>query len=125
MASPPIKPKSPVKPTRAKAAKPEVSPIAPHLQALLNPGLAERQAGFEEAAQAAYDPGSVTGIDEELAEKLELRGPGGVSATMESLEQLLKLGDPNLREKKPWTPHRPERPQKSEGGVKFDLVSDY
>ena len=47
------------------------------------------------------------------------------SATMESLEQLLKLGDPNLREKKPWTPHRPERPQKSEGGVKFDLVSDY
>jgi len=125
MASPPKKPKNPARPTRAKAAKPEVSPIAPHLQALLNPGLAERQAGFEEAPQAAYDPGVVTGVDEELAERLDLGGAGGVSATMESLEQLLKLGDPNLRETKPWTPHRPERPQKSEGGVKFDLVSDY
>jgi excinuclease ABC subunit B len=129
MASPPKKPKNPAKnparPTRAKAAKPEVAPIAPHLQALLNPGLAERQAGFEEAPQAAFDPGAVTGVDEELAEKLDLRGPGGVTATMESLEQLLRLGDPNLREKKPWTPHRPERPQKSEGGVEFDLVSDY
>ncbi|TDX64729.1 excinuclease ABC subunit B [Methylosinus sp. sav-2] len=122
MASAPKKPKNPARPTRAKAAKPEVSPIAPHLQALLNPGLAERQAGFEEAPQAAYDVGSVDG---ELAERLDLGGAGGVSATMESLEQLLKLGDPNLREKKPWTPHRPERPQKSEGGVKFDLVSDY
>ncbi|WP_024880368.1 excinuclease ABC subunit UvrB [Methylosinus sp. LW3] len=122
MASAPKKPKNPARPTRAKAAKPEVSPIAPHLQALLNPGLAERQAGFEEAPQAAYDAGSVDG---ELAERLDLGGAGGVSATMESLEQLLKLGDPNLREKKPWTPHRPERPQKSEGGVKFDLVSDY
>ncbi|MBG0812155.1 excinuclease ABC subunit UvrB [Methylosinus sp. H3A] len=121
MASAPKKPKNPARPTRAKAAKPEVSPIAPHLQALLNPGLAERQAGFEEAPQAAYDAGG----DEAPAETLDLGGSGGVSATMESLEQLLKLGDPNLRETKPWTPHRPERPQKSEGGVKFDLVSDY
>ena len=24
-----------------------------------------------------------------------------------------------------WTPHRPERPDKSEGGVRFDLVADY
>ena len=44
---------------------------------------------------------------------------------MESLDQLLRLGDPNLRDKKAWTPHRPERPAKSEGGVKFELVSEY
>ena len=24
-----------------------------------------------------------------------------------------------------WTPHRPARPQKSEGGKRFKLVSDY
>jgi excinuclease ABC subunit B len=125
MPSPPKKPKNPAKPTRAKAAKPEVSPIAPHLQALLNPGLAERQAGFEEAGQSSYDAGAATGVEDEPAGRLDLGGAGGVAATMESLEQLLKLGDPNLREKQPWTPHRPERPQKSEGGVKFDLVSEY
>ena len=130
MASPPKKPKNPARPTRAKAAKPEVSPIAPHLQALLNPGLAERQAGQEqaglaEAPQATYEPGALAGVDDALADTLDLRGPGAVQATMESLDQLLRLGDPNLREKKPWTPHRPERPQKSEGGVKFDLVSEY
>ncbi len=125
MASLPKKPKDPARPTRAKAAKPEVSPIAPHLAALLNPGLAERQAGFEEAPQAAYDPGSLTDVDEDLAATLDLRAPGGAQATLESLEDLLRRGDPNLREKTPWTPHRPERPQKSEGGIRFDLVSEY
>ena len=32
---------------------------------------------------------------------------------------MLRLGDPNIRDKQAWTPHRPERPAKSEGGVKF------
>ena len=48
-----------------------------------------------------------------------------MQATIDSLDQLLRLGDPNIRDKKAWTPHRPERPQKSEGGVKFELVSEY
>ena len=38
---------------------------------------------------------------------------------------MLRLGDPNVRDKAAWTPHRPERPPKSEGGVKFELVSEY
>ena len=38
---------------------------------------------------------------------------------------MLRLGDPNIRDKQAWTPHRPERPAKSEGGVKFELVSEY
>ncbi|MFO1168975.1 MAG: excinuclease ABC subunit UvrB, partial [Rhodoblastus sp.] len=38
---------------------------------------------------------------------------------------MLELGDPNLRAKSPWTPHRPARPEKSEGGVPFKIVSDY
>jgi hypothetical protein len=33
----------------------------------------------------------------------------GAPATIESLKTLLELGDPNLRERPPWTPHRPER----------------
>ena len=38
---------------------------------------------------------------------------------------MLERGDPNLRESKPWTPHRPARPEKSEGGIRFDIVSEF
>ncbi|QGM92965.1 excinuclease ABC subunit UvrB [Methylocystis rosea] len=126
MAKPPGKPRDPARPTRAKAAKPEVAPLAPHLVQLLNPALAP---GFGEAPQAAYDASSIHGLDEEDIEKYGLgegfQAEGGVEATADSLAQLLRLGDPNIRDQKPWTPHRPERPAKSEGGVRFDLVSEY
>ncbi|MEF3365982.1 excinuclease ABC subunit UvrB [Methylocystis sp. 9N] len=126
MAKPPGKPKDPARPTRAKAAKPVLAPLAPHLAQLLNPALAP---GFGEAPQAAYDASSIQGLDEEDIEKYGLgegfQAGGGVQATADSLAQLLRLGDPNIRDQKPWTPHRPERPEKSEGGVKFELVSDY
>ncbi|MGB5084039.1 MAG: DEAD/DEAH box helicase family protein, partial [Methylocystis silviterrae] len=145
----PGKPRDPARPTRAKAAKPEVAPLAPHLVQLLNPALAP---GFGEAPQAAYDASSIHGLDEEDIEKYGLgegfhaggatsgsaaqniggatsgsaaQNMGGVEATADSLAQLLRLGDPNIRDQKPWTPHRPERPAKSEGGVRFDLVSEY
>ena len=49
----------------------------------------------------------------------------GVVATVESLKDLLERGDPNIREKKPWTPHRPPRPDKSEGGQRFHVVSEF
>jgi len=55
--------KSPVRATRAKASKPELSPLEPHLAALLNPALVEPGAGFGEAAQAIYDSGAITGLD--------------------------------------------------------------
>ncbi|MGJ0535008.1 excinuclease ABC subunit UvrB [Methylocystis sp.] len=126
MAKPPGKPRDPARPTRGKAAKPEVAPLAPHLVQLLNPALAP---GFGEAPQAAYDASSIQGLDEEDIEKYGLgegfQAGGGVEATADSLAQLLRLGDPNIRDQKPWTPHRPERPAKSEGGVRFDLVSEY
>ncbi len=49
----------------------------------------------------------------------------GVAATAGSLRDLLELGGPNFREKKPWSPHRPPRPDKTEGGQKFRLVAEY
>src|SRR5271169_6767208 len=108
----PAKPRS--RPARAKAARPEVHPLGEHLAALLNPALVEKPAGFGEAPQAAFD-----------AEGWHPRGLSGAPATIESLKVLLELGDPNLRERPPWTPHRPERPQKSEGGRRFRVVSEY
>jgi excinuclease ABC subunit B len=46
-------------------------------------------------------------------------------ATIESLKTLLELGDPNIRNRPAWTPHRPPRPDKSEGGRAFRIVADY
>ncbi len=118
--------KDPARPTRAKAARPEVAPLAPHLAQLLNPALAP---GFEEARQAEYDASDAADLADPEVQKWVLGdlppAGGGVQATTESLAELLRLGDPNLRHTTPWVPHRPERPPKSEGGVKFELVSDY
>ena len=121
-----------------KAQKPDVLPLDEHLAALLNPalmpqGLSESASVFvgeslsdEEAARYGL------GQEPEIArEKPRRRAPAreefstGSGATSASLEELLERGDPNLRGKKPWVPHRPARPEKSEGGVRFELVSEY
>jgi excinuclease ABC subunit B len=51
-------------------------------------------------------------------------GTGGVSATVKALEDLIQHGRAELYGK-PWTPHRPEKPEKWEGGIRFDFASDY
>ena len=110
-------PRKTTKPSRAKAARPDVTPLDEHLSALLNPALAPEKPrgemrGLGEAPQATFVTDGPAGFT-------------GATATVESLKQLLELGDPNLRAKSPWTPHRPARPEKSEGGVPFKIVSDY
>jgi excinuclease ABC subunit B len=59
-------------------------------------------------------------------------GPGGLSsmgvaATAESLERLLREGRPEFATDggQVWTPHRPPRPEKSEGGIEFKIKSDF
>ena len=53
----------------------------------------------------------------------------GVQATAEALENLIRDGRPEFRgddgAMKVWTPHRPPRPEKSEGGVRFEIKSEY
>jgi excinuclease ABC subunit B len=95
---------------RSKAARQEVHPLDEHLAALLNPALNERPFGVSEP-RAVY--------------RARPQGTTGAAATVESLKELLECGDPNLRDKKPWTPHRPPRPDKSEGGQKLRLVAEY
>ncbi len=62
--------------------------------------------------------------------KADLPQPGsglssmGVAATAESLERLLREGRPEISAV-PWTPHRPPRPEKSEGGQKFVIKSEF
>ena len=129
-------PKNAARPTRAKASKPDVKPLDEHLASLLNPALNESRGGFGERPQAAFDTSGATGLDSDLARKFlpaqsaprsKRGGPElvGAPATVESLKDLLEQGDPNFREAKPWMPHRPARPEKSEGGIAFKLVSEY
>ena len=138
--------KSPTRTPRSRASRPDVHPLGEHLAALLNPALNERRPGLEEAPQAGFDSGEATEAAEALARSLSRRNGGpdyalptddvrrvrprgeavtGATATLDSLKALLEQGDPNLRESKPWSPHRPPRPDKSEGGIAFKIVSEY
>src|SRR6201982_957658 len=103
--------------------------------------------GFEEAPQANYGTAAtIPTLDPELARQLGLptaeddeealaRPPRnkmeafGVKATAEALENLIREGRPEFRKEdgtlKVWTPHRPPRPEKSEGGVRFEIKSEY
>jgi excinuclease ABC subunit B len=135
-------PKSTFRTPKSKAARPDVRPLDEHLAALLNPALNDQRGGFGEAPQAGFESGDITNLDPKLAKALgqpditlptdaprrarpHREGIVGASATMESLKSLLESGDPNIRDQKPWTPHRPARPDKSEGGVRFKLTSEY
>ena len=125
-----------------KAAKPELKPLDSYLADLLNPAInREREAaeGFGERAQASYAAGDVAAIDPALAQALGHDGPGpgedaaeetslatdGVSATVTALTKLLTDGNPLHKHGKPWVPHRPPRPDKSEGGIRFTIQSDF
>src|SRR5262245_48916831 len=58
------------------------------------------------------------------AQRAAFRGVTGASATVRALETLLREGRPEFSER-PWTPHRPPRPEKSEGGVRLVIKSDF
>src|SRR5437588_6595699 len=103
--------------------------------------------GLEEAPQANYGTSAtIPTLDPELARQLGLptaedddealaRPPRskmeafGVKATADALDNLIREGRPEFRgddgQLKVWTPHRPPRPEKSEGGVRFVIKSDY
>jgi len=48
----------------------------------------------------------------------------GAAATVRALETLLREGRPEFSAR-PWTPHRPARPEKSEGGHRLVVKSDF
>jgi excinuclease ABC subunit B len=130
--------KSPSRNPRSRASRPDVHPLDEHLAALLNPALNKRRSGMGEVPQAAFDSGDARKLSRrnggpdialptDEVRRVRPKAPGitGASATIDSLKALLEQGDPNLRDSQPWVPHRPPRPEKSEGGIKFRLVSDY
>jgi excinuclease ABC subunit B len=101
---------------KSKASRPEVHPLGEHLAELLNPALAEGRRGFGEAPPPKF---------ETPAPESHPRGLTGAAVSAESLKELLDQGDPNIRNRPPWLPHRPPRPDKSEGGRRFRVVSEF
>jgi excinuclease ABC subunit B len=102
---------------KSKASRPEVHPLGEHLAELLNPALVgPKSQGFGEAPQPRFE----TPVPESHP-----RGLTGAAVTADSLKALLEEGDPNIRNRPPWLPHRPPRPDKSEGGRRFRVVSEF
>src|SRR5215213_4562047 len=102
---------------------------------------------LDEAPQANYGTSAtIPTLDPELARQLGLptaedddealaRPPRskmeafGVKATADALENLIRDGRPEFKgddgQTRVWSPHRPPRPEKSEGGVPFVIKSEY
>ena len=75
----------------------------------------------KERAAAGLNP--VPGVDVALEDVAKLP-QDGVTATVAALSKLIEEGRPELQDKS-WVPHRPERPEKSEGGVPLKIVSEF
>ena len=100
------------------------------------PGLGEGiQAGFNHMPSPSVRDG-MTDIGERLQETVDkakkkrgssLEGAAtvGISATVRALEDIILHGRKEVEGSAPWVPHRPERPEKREGGIPFKLVTDY
>ncbi|NKK76320.1 excinuclease ABC subunit UvrB [Rhizobium leguminosarum] len=67
----------------------------------------------------------VSGMDTTLEEASSLQAGTAVTATVEALSALIESGNPLHKNGKIWTPHRPARPDKSEGGIAIRMQSDY
>ena len=74
--------------------------------------------------RAAAGLTAVAGMDTSLEDAGAL-APGAVTATVDALSALIESGNPLFKDGKIWTPHRPARPEKSEGGIPFKMVTDY
>ena len=76
----------------------------------------------KERAAAGLNP--VAGLDISLEDVGSLDN-SGVTATVAALSALIESGNPLHKNGELWVPHRPARPEKSEGGVAIKMVSDF
>ncbi|WP_281977343.1 excinuclease ABC subunit UvrB [Pseudorhizobium flavum] len=81
-------------------------------------------ASSDPATRAAAGLNPVAGLDVSLEEAKSL-APGAVTATVDALAKLIESGNPLFKDGKLWTPHRPARPEKSEGGISIRMASEY
>ncbi len=93
---------------------------------------ASRPGKLGERSQRHFEPAPDQVLDPALAESLGLNpkdlslatASSGASSTVAALSRLIEEGRPEV-DGQVWTPHRPARPEKSEGGVSFTMKSDF
>jgi excinuclease ABC subunit B len=127
-------------------------PPTPDPSPPLRGGRGEESRGFGEAPQREFAPANygtaatIPTLDPELAKQLGFtteeedaaamaRPPRnkmealGVAATADALDALIREGRPEFKgedgQVRVWAPHRPPRPEKSEGGQPFVIKSEY
>ena len=79
-------------------------------------------ASAKERAAGGLNP--VAGLDVSLEDAQKLTSTTGATATVEALSQLIEHGREEIKGDV-WIPHKPERPEKSEGGLNIEIVSDF
>jgi excinuclease ABC subunit B len=89
----------------------------------LDPALA-KELGLDVDEDAPLPGSSVGKRREKNPDEIDLgRGVTGASASNAALENLLRTGRPEFAEQA-WIPHRPPRPDKSEGGLRLEIKSE-
>ncbi len=81
-------------------------------------------ASSDPKTRAAAGLNPVAGLDVSLEDAGNL-AQGSVTATVDALAKLIESGNPLHKNGKIWTPHRPARPDKSEGGIEIRMDSEY
>ena len=151
-AAPPVA-HPPPRPSPARGEGVEAPPSSPlPLAGEGQGGGASNRPGFSESPQREFAPANygtaatIPTLDPELAKQFgftteeedaaAMVRPArnkmealGVAATADALENLIREGRPEFKgedgQVKIWTPHRPPRPEKSEGGQPFVIKSEY
>ncbi|WP_110753980.1 excinuclease ABC subunit UvrB [Phyllobacterium leguminum] len=79
-------------------------------------------ASAKERTAAGLNP--VAGLDISLEDATGL-SPSGATATVQALADLIESGNPLFKNGVLWTPHRPARPEKSEGGIAIRMETPF
>lgn len=80
------------------------------------------KASAKQRAAAGLSP--VSGLDISMEDAANLP-QSGATATVAALSALIESGNPLFKNGKLWTPHRPHRPEKSEGGIAFKMETPF
>ncbi|MGW9232871.1 excinuclease ABC subunit UvrB [Pseudorhizobium sp. NPDC055634] len=119
--------KAAAKPTAAKTATAKTATAKNTTAAKTARGVSIG-ASSDPKTRAAAGLNPVAGLDVSLEEAKSLApslAPGAVTATVDALAKLIESGNPLFKDGKLWTPHRPARPEKSEGGISIRMTSEY
>lgn len=104
--------------------KAQKSPTAKHTTSQKTSRGVSIGASSDPKTRAAAGLNPIAGMDVSLEEAQSL-ATGAVTATVEALSALIESGNPLFKNGEIWVPHRPARPQKSEGGISIRMASDY